>query len=261
MYRHLATDGIQLSARQIGLAISGGHVGYGVGPMEELVTRAGTITRLTRRVADARFGRKFRKSASGSDISVFLDTISAGSLAASFRVAFPGNQMALPFDNGKVIDEVISEIGQLVQAAQDGDMEPFRALGRDAGPEYERNALAQIKSLAPDGSRVTQVSVIGGKHAVAFRRTRAEFADTKAPETSDDGRNVQSVIGVVDFADGTRDEIRIAGKKIKVNPEILDDIVRPLWREHVRAQCIKDSRGRMRLIEIMRDTPKVNSPE
>ncbi len=113
---------------------------------------------------------------------------------------------------------------------------------------YRQNALALAKKIAPDGANIKQVgftaSGIDGPRMIGFTRTKKDVRQSAADRTPKEERVVE-IHGTLLFADarGTSNEIRIVADdgehKVKVVPEMMDDIVRPLWNSVVSVRGVR----------------------
>jgi hypothetical protein len=98
------------------------------------------------------------------------------------------------------------------------------------------NFVGLLRQIAPDGSNVSLVGFTvhqkGASYEVHFRRIRRDLlVDQSAPE--DWELEIQD--GILSWADRQTNTVKVGDTRIKVPGGFIDDIVRPLWGQSVRA--------------------------
>lgn len=246
--RHLRVKGIILRPDEFQMSLSGPGVGLGTTEWAGYRARVDDTLKMITRITERRSERPFRhRGPAETEIRKYLKTQVSLPRAASYAVSIRlgGTQIeAAVLINLPEIADVISEFMTIVEKVNaSADDELGELIPDDV---YRRNAVALIRQIAPDGAKIKQVgftsSGIGGVRLIGLTRTRKDFKPTKT-----DAKEEQVTIqGTLLFADatGASNEIRVVDKekkqhKVKVPPEMMDDIVRPLWNSTVAVQGVR----------------------
>ena len=243
-HTHLRLDGVVLSEDEFQMSVSGGFVGDGYALYEDWMPRLNAVSRLIQRVWDHNLGQPHDElsATDGTSTSkpiLALSPIRTGSVAVTIKIGFP-DQSSLPGFLGA--ETVIDETLNIVEAVALSDEERLATAIPDE--TYRRNFVNLVRNIAPDGKRVTQVgftsTIAGNERRVPLRRTRSELT---APKPKSAEAQQVTITGRLLYADGRKEKnqsIRIIEDDgtphvIKVQPGMMDDIVRPLWNEIVTA--------------------------
>ena len=248
-HRHLHARGVVLADNEIQMTLSGPGVGLGIAEWKGYRARVDdTLTMLTR-ITERRAERPFRHrgppaAAIRNYLSPHVSLPKAASYSVSIRLGH--GQLVLP----ELLDlpelpEVIHDFLTIVENVNDSDEDQLEEIIPDA--TYRRNALALAKQIAPDGTSIRQVgfaaSGVEGPRMVGFTRIRKDVpppAIDRLPQ-----EEPVEIHGTLLFADArsTSNEIRIVAddgeQKVKVPPEMMDDIVRPLWNSAVSVRGVR----------------------
>lgn len=245
--RHLRVQGVTLSENEIQMSLSGPGVGFGVTEWAPYRTRVDDTLKMVTRITERKSEHPFRHQGPvGSTIRKYLRPHVSLPRAASYAVSIRlgGAQVeAAPLINLPEIADVVREFMTIIEKINEADDEELGELIPD--DLYRRNAVALTRQIAPDGANIKQVGFaapgVGDLRLVGLTRTRKDF--TPIGPSSDVTEEHVTIRGTLLFADarGNRNEIRIVDEdrselKIKVPPEMMDDIVRPLWNSVVTAQ-------------------------
>ncbi len=249
--RHLHTRGLVLADSEIELTLSGPGVGLGIAEWTAYRTRVdamlGMFTRITERRAERPFRRRGPPEAAIRDyLSPHVSLARAASYSVSIRLG--SGQLHLPgLLDLPELPEVIDDFLTIVEKVNGSVEDQLEEMIPD--DSYRRNALALVKQIAPDGTSIKQVgfatSGIEGPRRVGFTRPKKDVQPSVGAHTGAEERVVE-IRGTLLFADarGANNEIRIVAEddaqhKVKVAPEMMDDIVRPLWNALVLVRAVR----------------------
>ena len=258
--RHLKLRGVSLTDNEIQMSLSGPGVGWGVAPWATYRRRVDDSVKMLTRITERRADRPFRtQGPPAKDIASLLNPHVSLPRAASYAVTLKlGHGAQLSLDGVLELPDVrdvIDDFLGIVEAVDRADEDRLAHIVPD--DLYRRNALALAKNIAPDGEDVRQVGFTavrsGQTRTVGFRRLRQDVSKPAAPPSAH-GRNGEEssadgateVSGVLLFANAIGDgshTIKIVdedGKahKLIVPPEMMDDIVRPMWNSRVIARGV-----------------------
>lgn len=243
----LEWDGFELSSGEIEFTVDGGAVGYGEVLYEDFVPRVDGVRMLINRVWDYEFGRPHAERNGSHEVNhvslpLVMSVPREGSMAVTLKVGVP-SQPTLSETAGTA-DVIVKSLDVIETVTTSDDEELAIAYPDEA---YRRNFLQLVKMMAPDGDRVTRVGFTtvqaGAKRRVPITKTRSEFHEVRRPISRH--ASEETITGRLLFADGMqsgKQTIRVVqsdGKerRIKVPVGMMDDIVRPLWNEEVKAVC------------------------
>lgn len=239
-HRHLHTPGLDLADNEIEMTLSGPGVGLGIAEWTAYRARVDDTLKMITRITERRSERPFRHR--GPPTAVIRDYLSphvslprAASYAVSIRLG--GDQLHLPgLIDLPELPDVIDDFLTIVETVNGSVEDQLDQLIPDES--YRLNALALAKQIAPDGKSIKQVgfATFGaeGPRKVGFTRPKRDV-QRSATNRGESEERVVEICGTLLFADarGVKNEIRIvdddAHHKVMVSPEMMDDIVRPLW--------------------------------
>lgn len=252
-HRHLSARGIVLADNEIQMTLSGPGVGLGITEWAAYRARVDDTLKMITRITERRADRPFRhrgppEAAVRNYLSPHVSLPKAASYSVSIRLG--SGQLVLP----GVLDlpelpEVIHDFLTIVENVNGSSEDQLEKLIPD--DTYRRNALALAKQIAPDGTSIKQVgfaaSGIEGPRLVGFTRIRKDVRPSLVDRPPREER--VEIHGTLLFADarGTSNEIRIVAddheQKVKVPPEMMDDVVRPLWNSVVSVRGVRRGRS------------------
>lgn len=244
--RHLAVRGVNLGEGELQMSLSGAGVSFGMIPAAQYLERARVIGNLLRRTSERIFHLPFQRHRGRSPdfFPVYLSVPRASSFAVTFRLG--GTQGII---NGLHSAETVLE--RFMDDIELLNSDEIGLLRQQMGDvDYFQNFLASLRHIAPDGKSIQQLgfTVRSGSsfRKVALRKSRSAMA--LGPALSRDDEIVE---GVLVAADRGRNAVRIGEIRIRVPDGLIDDIVRPLWGQRVRAtvQRRRGSNGRT-LVDI-----------
>ena len=252
-HRHLHARGVVLADNEIQMTLSGPGVGLGItewtGYRARVDDTLKMITRITERKSDRPFRHKGPPAAAVRNyLSPHVSLPRAASYSVSIRLG--RGQLHLPgLLELPELPEVIHDFLTIVERVNGSGEDQLEEMIPDA--TYRRNALALAKQIAPDGTSIKQVgfaaSGVEGPRMVGFTRTKKDVRPSAVDRTQqEEGVEIH---GTLLFADarGTSNEIRIVADdgehKVKVPPEMMDDIVRPLWNSAVSVRGVRRGRS------------------
>ena len=259
--RHLRVQGVSLADNELQISLSGPGVGLGVTQWKVYSERLDKSHTMLTRIAERQAKKPFRKKGAPTrEIREHLNPYVSQARAASYAVTLSlgaGAQIPLTgFLELPDIADVIDDFIGIVEVVNDDKIEYLDAMIPD--DLYRRNAIELVKKIAPDGNQIRQVgfsvSRLGETRSVGFTRTRDEVSiaagridPVDAEELDIGGRMTPvDVRGILLFATAIDREdkaIKIVDENGKtheftVPPEMMDDIVRPMWNSsvHVRGE-------------------------
>ncbi|TSP10653.1 hypothetical protein [Cupriavidus campinensis] len=249
--RHMKVRGVHIGDGELQVSLSGQSVSFGMIQANQYLDRAKVIGNLLRRTAERVYGLPFQKHRGRSQgpVSVYMSAPRAASYAVTYRLG--GFQESLDLTLGP--PEVLSTLLDDIEAANDQDWAQLRQRIEDTA--YLANFLALLKQLAPDGKDVSLVGFTsryrGAFREVPFLRVRREIG-VKLPG---ENRDEEVISGLLGAADRGTNMVKVGNQRIRVPAGLIDDIVRPLWGQVVRAtvERRKGTTGR-----ILRDVELVD---
>ena len=248
-HRHLQARGVVLADHEIQMTLSGPGVGLGITGWTGYRTRVDDTLKMITRITERRAERPFRhgrppEAAIQNYLSPHVSLARAASYSVSIRLG--QGQLHLPGLDLPGLPEVIHDFLTIVEKVNGSVEHQLEELIPD--DSYRQNALALTKQIAPDGANIKQVgfaaSGIDGPRTIGFTRTKKDVRRSVTDRTPKEKRVVK-IHGTLLFADarGTSNEIRIIAEdgehKVKVVPEMMDDIVRPLWNSVVSVRGVR----------------------
>lgn len=262
--RHLELRGVTLAEDEFQFSMAGRAVGNGMALIDQFVPRVQALVKLVLRTAERIENKPFRekgpvKGSLRESLELFLSAPRAGSLAVSFRIGQPKEQLTFPGMklSVKVIDELLTALEIFDQSKEDV------LIGRIPNKSYYANFVGLARAIAPDGDRINHVgfTVIrrGIQKSVALQKVQQKI--TLVPRSLDSERTapiikVQGQLLYADSMRGPEGQIKLLdekGKRHKIFvPEgMMDDIVRPLWDYPVIVEGIRLP-GIIKLLDIQR---------
>lgn len=244
-HRHLRTHGLDLSENEIEITLSGPGVGSGVAEWAAYRKRVDDTLKMITRITERKSQKPFRRNGP-PDATIrnytnpHISLPRAASYAVSIRLG--GSQMYLPGTTRlPTIRDVLHEFLTIIEKVNESKEDQLSELIPDSS--YRLNALGLAKQVAPDGKDIKQVGFtlfgIEKPRSVGFTRPAKELLANDSVSTESQGEVVE-IRGTLLFADarGIKNTIRIVDEnnvqhEVKVAPEMMDDIVRPLWNSMV----------------------------
>lgn len=229
--RHLAVRGVDVGDGELQVSLSGRGVSFGMIAASQYLDRAKNIGNLLRRTSERLLGLPFQKhrGRGRAPFEIFMSTPRAASYAITYRLG--GAQLLL--DAMPKPADVLSVLLDDIEAvnAQDWDLLKERI----SDSLYFSNFLALLRQLAPDGKEVRLVGFTSRNgmqyRDVPFVRVRKDLMVQVASEDI----QVEIVEGLLGAADRGANMVKVGTERIKVPQGLIDDIVRPLWGQVVRA--------------------------
>ena len=263
--RHLRVRGVALADNEIQISLSGPGVGKGVTQWKTYRERVDKSHTMLVRITERRAEKPFRKTgAPTKEIQEYLNPYVSLPRAASYAVTLKLGQGAQIPLSGILelpdITDVIDDFMSIVEVVNEGKGDSLADIIPDS--LYRRNAIELAKKIAPDGSQIRQVgfsvSRSGQRRSIGFTRTRKEVSGAAGevdvvgvkPVASPVAEKPVEVHGILLFAkaiDRDDNAIKVVDAQEKsheftVPPEMMDDIVRPLWNSSVSVRGVR--RGR-----------------
>ena len=252
-HRHLHVQGIVLANHEVQMTLTGPGVGLGITEWAGYRTRVDDTLKMITRITERRAERPFRhRGPPEAVIRKYLTPHVSLARAASYGVSIRlgGGQLQLPgLLDLPEMPAVIHDFLTIVEEVNGAGEDHLEELIPD--DSYRRNALALAKQIAPDGAKVRQVgftaSGADGLRTIGFTRTKKDVRKSGTDRAPTEEAIV--IHGILLFADarGRSNEIRIVADdgdhKVKVVPEMMDDIVRPLWNSEVSVRGVRRGRS------------------
>lgn len=246
-HAHLRLDGVELADDELQVSLAGARIGPGLAPLDDFIPRADGTRKLIQRVSEHRDGQAHSENGHTEALhlvvpEVLISPLRAGSVAVTLKI---GSPVAPEFPEIVGSKELVHETLDVIEKVAASDEHGLKAAYPDEA--YRRNFEQLVKLIAPDGDRVTQVgftAVSAGKERrVPLTKTRAELGYSNRRSTPEERE--ETIAGRLLQADGIKSgnqSIRLvqvdgADRRIKVPAGMMDDIVRPLWNEEVKAVC------------------------
>lgn len=236
--RHLAVRGDELSDNELQVSLSGRGVSYGVVAASQFLDRAKNIGNLVRRTTERVLGLPFqsgRRPAKGQP-ALYMTAPRPGSFTVTYRL---GMQTSLSGMGG--VDEILPTMLEDIKTVDRRDWHGLRQRINDDA--YMGNFVALLRQIAPDGSNVRLVGFTarqkGVSYEVPFHRRRGELL---IEHPADADQQLEVVEGILDGAERNSNIVKVDKKRIKVPGGFIDDIVRPLWGQSVKA-TVRRQRG------------------
>ena len=238
--RHLDLRGIKLHEHEIQLSLSGPGIGWGVTEWDTYSKRVNDSLRMMTRIAERQADMPFRERGPAPKeirnlLSLHVSLPRAGSYAVTLRL---GGQFSLPIISG--LPEVPDVVGEFMDIVDIVNLDKMEELGtRIPDNSYRNNAIRLAKQIAPDGKIVRQVGFTihgaGGHRVVGFTRRRGDVVVPRAASSSQ--AEAINVKGTLLYANAIADRgntIQVVDQSGKshlfaVSPEMMDDIVKPMW--------------------------------
>ena len=248
-HRHLYARGVVVADHEIQMTLSGPAVGLGITEWTGYRARVDDTLKMITRITERKAERPFRhrgppEAVIRKYLSPHVSLPRAASYSVSIRLGH--GQLHLPGLDLPELPEVIHDFLTIVEKVNGSVEDQLEELIPDNS--YRQNALALAKQIAPDGANIKQVgftaSGIDGPRMIGFTRTKKDVRQSAADRAPEE-ESVVEIHGTLLFADarGTSNEIRIVADdgehKVKVVPEMMDDIVRPLWNSVVSVRGVR----------------------
>ena len=261
--KDLDERGIALSQGEVLLSLTGRMASAGIVFLSDFVSRITGFQSLIYRIVQRSLSMAYTDGVPDDIRSGYHALVSpprSGSFAVSLKLGTSSPQLPLPgfLGSSEVVNEFM-DLMDLADRAQASEIEEHIP-----NFAYRANFLGLAKKLAPDGDRIARVnftSVNGLDTRTLAVTTPASFLPL--PDIPSGGPTGQSIVesGTLRYADAgssrrTRNQIRIVRDDgsvvaIAVPEGMMDDIVRPLWNEHVTVRGIRSRRSRvLKLQEI-----------
>jgi hypothetical protein len=246
--RHLDLRGIELSADEVQMSMTGEAIGFGIAKSTQVLDRVNRFESLVYRTAERLLGKQYREAGRRQgglkqQVELYVSSPRAASFAVTFKIGAE-SQLSLP---GVALPErVVDELLDLLELFGAAEISALKSKIKDEA--YLRNFVSLAKSLAPDGRQVRMVGLTsvrqGGQRRVFLSRNRSNIPEHELlPAAAAHQREWIKVQGTLSFADEIKShhEIRIVDDRERphrvVVPEgMMNDIVRPMWGREVIIQ-------------------------
>lgn len=263
--RHLRVRGVALADNEIQISLSGPGVGRGVTLWKTYRERVDKSHAMLVRITERRAEKPFRKTgAPTKEIQEYLNPYVSLPRAASYAVTLKLGQGAQIPLSGILelpdITDVIDDFMGIVEIVNEGKDDSLGDIIPDS--LYRRNAIELAKTIAPDGSQIRQVGFsvwrLGQRRSVGFTRTRKEVSsavgkvdvvdvEPVAMPVAETPVEVQGILLFAAAIDRDDNSIKVVdaqeeSHEFTVPPEMMDDIVRPMWNSSVSVRGVR--RGR-----------------
>lgn len=258
--RHLDVKGSRLSDEEFQMSLTGNDVGSGFARFEDYLPRAEAVTKLIQRTAQRKtqhgeFSKRIPKSILDS-FTPYISVPRAASFAVTFKIAIPGEQIALFEDVSK--KDIIKEVLDCIELLECNKVEELRT--KIDSQDYYDNFVGICDNLLPDGDSIKTVgftySSDSGEKRIVVKTVKemlevsAELPTTSSNNLLDGIENGEEITirGILQVADKSKDkaEIRISCNdvlyRVRVPEGQIDDVVRPLWDKIVILKGKKHSK-------------------
>lgn len=230
------------------IELEGPEIGYGDANPNEVLPRTERMLTLLYRSAERRAKLPFRQKGGVSrelreQVKPRL-RVSPGSV--NVQLTLGGGQLSLWDQNAALVNDLLACFSAMSNAEELSRLIPDKS--------YRANFLALAGALAPDGARVTTVSLAGsamGNIRPAMRVVRPVLT-TRSSKKQDGERQIEGTLLAGD-ATTNRPIIKIVDDaglvtKVVVNHVILEDIVRPCFGRRVRLTVRVKGNGNLMMV-------------
>lgn len=270
--RHLQIKGVELTNEELQLSIAGEGIGFGVAPIDEVVTRIENAKLLLTRTAERILHRPYRSAGrQAREVQDLITPMIGTPRAASFAVSLKlGRLQQTAFAGLGRTEQIVDELMECLDLFADQNESALRRKIPES--DYYRNFLALSTAISPDGRIVNLVgfatSRSDGAREVAIRKSRESGEEMLSHSARNDPRILKDrpltpieISGQLRFADALKENPAIklkSGKKTfnVIVPTGIDDIVRPLWGQWVTIAGERAGRD-IRLSRIRASDPPV----
>jgi len=230
--QHLQQRSTVLAERDLEVTMQGSAVGPGVIPYNEFLDRIAQtwslLDRTVQRLMLRKYQRRGRVARAFRPFTPALEAPRAGSFSITLKLLQQEGQLPLGLDAGRVIDEVLTGVELINQAAEQRRKEQI------SDEAYRRHFVVMTREIAPDGERINLVGLSSKGRAVSLIRQHDEIIPAPAPEEEQKGegeRRPIQITGQLDYATQRGEEIigltTEQGKQFDVVVEEgMDDLVR-----------------------------------
>jgi hypothetical protein len=161
-----------LTSASIELTLSGNDISYGVVPFDILRERVTALVDLYRRNSERMMEYTFRGGGpqpKSNPFQSFVRTFQPGSFKVSVELGYKRDQtMSYLLSN----DDVVTNVMQGIRLVHDQDWDGLAQMIPE--PQYFENFATLVRSLAPDGQRVSLVGLVHKSGSIAYSRIRTE---------------------------------------------------------------------------------------
>ncbi len=159
-------------AASIELSLVGNEVGYGLVPVDLLREKITALVDLVRRSSDRLTGATFRTSGpqlKSNPFQAFVRAARPGSFRFVVEVGYKRNEnLSFLISNEDIAADVVNSI----RLVHDEDWAGLAVLISD--PQYFDSCRNSVRSLAPDGDRVSQVALNYKNESIVYSRTKRQ---------------------------------------------------------------------------------------
>lgn len=247
---HVAIQDAELPDNQMQIMLKGDATGYGVIPVDLLLTRVDQIKTIFYRTVERLL--KFHYRTSGpppqevtNKYSLYLNAFTPGSFGMSFSVGEPFEQLELLPDTTIIHPKnIIEEVIVCFDLLQEGKMEDLKS--RIPDNNYYQNFIGMSKQIAPDGNNIKIFSVASNNKSVTIHKTRGQLSSLggsrrRTYEPRDDTRvRLEGFLKVADNlkTDGKTGRVQIVDHEkvahtIRVPISQMQDVVQPFFDKYV----------------------------
>lgn len=261
--RHLDLRGMALDPTELQMSLKGEVVGFGFIESSQFLKRAETVERLLIRTAERRRGMPFRETPVAGkkgekEFEVYLSTARAASYAVTLRLGHAKIQKKFAFANQVRPVEVIDDVLESLDVFNAGNVKELH--GRIPDTAYYNNFTALAKKLAPDGNKV---QIVGFTTLRGDEPKKVALTGPAGKEWTRQPSSAKTKVynGRIRFADETskkrkhpvfvvEDDQQNRSPQIRVQPGMLQDIVKPYWGQPVRVTVAISTNGSATMTDI-----------
>jgi hypothetical protein len=235
----------QYTGESITVALRGGDIGAGTGPLDLILEKAGGFKNLFYRFAE--YVGNYPLRFSGAPPKALIDFLqvratqaSAGSYRLEIRLTEPTQLSFL--ERSPISPPVVSDtLFEFLRAVNAGKVETVEALVPHPG--YRKALLELTRSIAPTGKRLTEIGVYRGKGeeietvylTTALPERVRQFLPQKPRATGAEPEELQGVLRAVHLDENWLEVTlpRSVQEKCDTMPDMLDDMVGPMVNREV----------------------------
>jgi DNA-binding phage protein len=257
-HHHMALKGGELANNEMQMMLWGNATGYGIIPVDLLVTRIEQITKIFYRTVERLTNQPYRTvggptKETRDTYGLYLNGFAPGSFEVSFSIGEPTKQLPLlPDQVPEKIEpkEIIEEVISCFELLQEDELQNLQE--RFNNDDYYQNFVGVARQMAPDGDSIKIIGLAslqnGSERTVGLTRRKKEIPTpsqlaVSAGDKKDEARTVIQLTGMLKLADnirttgeyGTVTIIDSNNKRVPVLVPVtqMQDVVQPFFDENV----------------------------
>ena len=197
----LHEERLSLTDIDLDFILKGSAVGYGHVLYDEFIDRLKFLRTIVDRWFQRKLGRTYQSGGRVANIYrpvvPVLESRPAGSFAIKIKFGVAeGQQTTFLANPAEIVDEVVTGFDLL----NGGDSDGLRQLIPDV--QYYNNFITLARQIAPDGERITSLTLGTSRKTIGFTRKRNEIAPARLAPSTDESPMIRAIEieGELDYA-------------------------------------------------------------